>query len=55
MKAEDIFKPDFGKASYNLGKSYLALGNRSAALEQYNILQAIDPDWAERLNGLINP
>jgi len=48
-------KPDFGKAYYNLGKSYLALGNRNAALEEYNILQAIDADWAERLDGLINP
>ena len=28
---------------------------RDAALEQYTILTNIDPDWAEKLNGLINP
>ena len=48
-------KPDFGKAYYNLGKCLLALGNRDGALEQYNILQGIDPDWAEKLIVLINP
>jgi tetratricopeptide (TPR) repeat protein len=48
-------KPDFGRAYFNLAKALLALGNRDAALEQYNILQAIDADWAEKLNGLINP
>lgn len=48
-------KPDFGKAYYNLGKSLLAMGNRDAALEQYNILQNLDQDWAEKLNALINP
>jgi tetratricopeptide (TPR) repeat protein len=48
-------KPDFGKAYYNLGKCLLAMGNRDGALEQYNILQNIDADWAEKLNALINP
>ncbi|HJX90586.1 MAG TPA: trypsin-like peptidase domain-containing protein [Pyrinomonadaceae bacterium] len=48
-------KPDFGKAYYNLGKCLLTMGNRDGALEQYNILQNIDQDWAEKLNGLINP
>ena len=48
-------KPDFGKAYYNLGRSLLAMGNREGALEQYNILQNLDQDWAERLNNLINP
>lgn len=48
-------KPDFGRAYYNLGKCFLAMGNRDAALEQYNILQNLDQDWAEKLNGLINP
>jgi tetratricopeptide (TPR) repeat protein len=48
-------KPDFGKAYYNLGKSLLAMGNKDGALEQYNILQNIDADWAEKLNALINP
>jgi tetratricopeptide (TPR) repeat protein len=48
-------KPDFGQAYYNLGKCLLAMGNRDGALEQYNILQNFDQDWAEKLDGLINP
>jgi Tfp pilus assembly protein PilF len=48
-------RPDFGKAYFNLGKCFLAMGNRDAAIEQYNILQNIDQDWAEKLNELINP
>jgi tetratricopeptide (TPR) repeat protein len=48
-------KPDFGKAYYNLGKCLLAMNNRDGALEQYNILQNIDQDWAEKLSALINP
>jgi tetratricopeptide (TPR) repeat protein len=48
-------KPDSGRAYFNLGKCYLAMGNRNAALEQYNILQNIDQDWAEKLDQLINP
>jgi tetratricopeptide (TPR) repeat protein len=48
-------KPDFGKAYYNLGRSLLTMGNRDGAVEQYNILQNLDQDWAERLNSLINP
>jgi tetratricopeptide (TPR) repeat protein len=48
-------KPDFGRAYFNLGKCLLAMGNRDAALEQYNVLQGIDADWAEKLSGLINP
>jgi len=48
-------KPDLGKAYYNLGKSFLTMGNRDAAVQQYNILQNLDQDWAEKLNNLINP
>ncbi|MFN2516657.1 MAG: tetratricopeptide repeat protein [Pyrinomonadaceae bacterium] len=48
-------KPDFGRAYYNLGKSYLKMGNRDGAWEQYNILQSLDQEWAEKLNNLINP
>lgn len=48
-------KPDFARAYYNLGKCLLTMNNRDGALEQYNILQNIDQDWAEKLNGLINP
>ena len=48
-------KPDFGKAYYNLGRCLLAMGDRDGALEQYTILTNIDAEWAEKLNGLINP
>lgn len=48
-------KPDSGRAYFNLGKCYLAMGNKNAAVEQYNILQNIDSDWAEKLDQLINP
>jgi tetratricopeptide (TPR) repeat protein len=48
-------KPDFGRAYFNLGKCFLVMGNREAAIEQYNILQNIDQDWAEKLNALVNP
>ncbi len=48
-------KPDYGRAYFNLGKCFLAMGNRDAALEQYNILQNLDQDWAEKLGNLINP
>ena len=48
-------KPDFVKAYYNLGRTYMAMKNRDAAVEQYNILQNLDQDWADRLNGVINP
>ena len=48
-------KPDFGKAYYNLGRAYMVMKNRDAAVEQYNILQNLDQDWADRLNAVINP
>jgi tetratricopeptide (TPR) repeat protein len=48
-------KPEFGKAYYNLGRTYMSMKNRDAAVEQYNILQNLDQDWADRLNGVINP
>lgn len=48
-------KPDYGRAYFNLGKCFLAMGNRDAALEQYNILQNLDQEWAEKLGSLLNP
>lgn len=48
-------KPSSGRAYFNLGKAYLALGNRDAAQEQYNLLQTLDGDWAEKLYNLLNP
>lgn len=55
FKQATRLKPDFGTAYYNLALGYLALGDRDAALVQYNILKAIDADLAEKLFSLINP
>src|SRR4030095_10854037 len=42
-------KTDYALAHYNLGMSYVAMGNRDAALAQYRILQRIDDTRAKRL------
>jgi tetratricopeptide (TPR) repeat protein len=49
------FNPDFDKARYNLGRTYLKLGNREMAQVQYEILKNSRSDWADRLLVLINP
>lgn len=49
------YGPDLEKARYNLGRSYLKLGNRDMAQVQYEILKANRSDWADRLLFLINP
>jgi tetratricopeptide (TPR) repeat protein len=46
---------DFEKARYNLGKAYLKLGERDAAIAQYNLLKAAESDWADKLYVLIYP
>ncbi len=45
----------FDKARYNLGLAYIKNGNRDMAQVQYEILQANQSDWADRLYILINP
>lgn len=40
---------DDAKARYNLGTSYLLLGDRKAALEQYERLKILDPELASRM------
>src|SRR5688572_18917331 len=55
FKQATRLKPDYGDAYYNLAVGYLALGDRDAAMVQYNILKAIDADLAEKLFSLINP
>jgi serine protease Do len=47
--------PDFEKARYNLGRSYLKIGDRDSAKFQYEILRSMKSDWADRLLALINP
>ncbi len=49
------YNPDFDKARYNLGKTYLKLGDREAANTQLEILKNSKSDWADRLFVLINP
>ena len=46
---------DFAKARYNLGRAELKKGNRDAALTQYELLRATNPDWADKLYVLIDP
>ena len=50
-----VFKPDFGKAYYNLGKALLARGDRDEAIQQYVTLQNLDENLAEKLYNLIYP
>ena len=40
-------KPDYGEAHFNLALTYVALGNRKAALDQYNKLKTVDAKLAE--------
>ena len=46
---------DFERARFNLGRAYLKKGDRQMAQVQYEILQANQSDWADRLYILINP
>jgi Flp pilus assembly protein TadD len=45
--------PDDVEAHILLGVSYLSLGNKAAAFEEYRILNAIDKHWANLLCNLI--
>jgi tetratricopeptide (TPR) repeat protein len=49
------YDPDFDKARFNLGRTYLKLGNTDMAQVQYEILRNARSDWADRLLVLINP
>ena len=49
------YNQDFEKARYNLGRTYLKLGNRDMAQTQYEILKNARSDWADRLFVLLNP
>ena len=46
-------KPDYSLAHYNLGISYIKMGNRNGAMEEYRILQRLDQDQARKLYGQI--
>ncbi len=45
----------FDQARYNLGRAYLKKGNRNLAQIQYEILNANQSDWADKLYVLLNP
>ena len=49
------YDPEFDKARYNLGRTYLKLGNNEMARVQYEILRNARSDWADRLYVLIDP
>ena len=49
------YNPNFEQARFNLGRSYLKLGDRDSANLQYEILRSGRSDWADRLYVLINP
>lgn len=46
---------NFDQARFNLGRAYLKKGEREMAQIQYEILNANQSDWADRLYILINP
>jgi tetratricopeptide (TPR) repeat protein len=49
------YDPEFDKARFNLGRTYLKLGNADMARVQYEILRNSRSDWADRLFVLIEP
>jgi tetratricopeptide (TPR) repeat protein len=58
--ARDAFKkclevfPDFEPAHFQLGRTYLKLGDMDSAIEQYRILREKNPSFAEILLKEIN-
>jgi tetratricopeptide (TPR) repeat protein len=49
------YDPEFERARYNLGRTYLKLGNPEMARVQYEILRNARSDWADKLYVLIDP
>lgn len=49
------YDPGFDKARYNLGRTYIKMGNTDMAQVQYEILRNARSDWADRLLVLLNP
>jgi tetratricopeptide (TPR) repeat protein len=42
-------KPDDANAHFGLGLSYLSIGNRGSALDEYKILKSLDEKMADEL------
>jgi tetratricopeptide (TPR) repeat protein len=47
-------KANYAGAYFNLGYAYLQIGDRNAALEQYKVLQTLNPELAKKLYALIS-
>ncbi|MHC4646155.1 MAG: tetratricopeptide repeat protein [Planctomycetota bacterium] len=47
-------KPDYTDPRFNLGLTYLNIGDKSSALEQYEILKTLDAETADALFNIIN-
>ncbi len=47
-KSIDI-EPNNPRAYYQLGRAYLAIGDKESSLEQYNILKKLDENYAKIL------
>jgi tetratricopeptide (TPR) repeat protein len=46
-------KPSLAEAHLNLGMSYLKLGNKGSAIEEYKILRGLNQELANKLFNLI--
>jgi tetratricopeptide (TPR) repeat protein len=47
-------KKDYAGAYFNLGFAYFQSGNKKAAMDQYKILQTMNPNLANQLYLIIN-
>ncbi len=47
-------KPDLAEAHYYLGLAYLFSGDTGSALDEYKILEGLDPEMANILYNRIN-
>jgi tetratricopeptide (TPR) repeat protein len=47
--------PDFDRARFNLGRTYLKMGDRDSAQVHYEILRSSRSDYADKLYVMINP
>lgn len=49
------YDPNLDQARFNLGRTYIKMGNRDLAQVQHEILKASRSEWADRLFVLLNP
>jgi tetratricopeptide (TPR) repeat protein len=55
FKASLRADPDDVDAHYSLGLMYLLIGNKGAALEEYQVLKRLDDSLGKRLLDFISP